>query len=210
MTSIESVILEVPDPAAAAAFYAAAFGLEAPLELRASEQQTSGFRGFALSLVVSQPAGVEALIGATVEGGASTLKPVSKSFWGYGGVVRAPDGTIWKIATSSKKNSGPASRRVDQIVLLIGAGDVLASKRSYVDRGLQVTRSFGRRYVEFAAPSSAVKLALYGRRALAKEVGVPPEGDGSHRIVIRGGAEPFADPDGFGWEPARMVAATVA
>jgi hypothetical protein len=38
----------------------------------------------------------------------------------------------------------------------------------------------GRKYVEFATPSSPVKLALYGRRALAKDAGVSPDGTGSH------------------------------
>jgi hypothetical protein len=33
-----------------------------------------------------------------------------------------------------------------------------------------------RTYVEFAAPASHVKLALYGRRALAKDAGVSPDG----------------------------------
>ena len=63
-----------------------------------------------------------------------------------------------------------------------------------------MTRSFGRKYVEFAAPASQVKLALYGRRALARDAGVPPEGTGSHRIVIAGDAGPCTDPDGFAWE----------
>ena len=62
--------------------------------------------------------------------------------------------------------TGPATREIDDIVLLLGVADV--------------------------------KLALDG--ALAKDAGVSPEGDGSHRIVIRGDAEPFTDPDGFTWE----------
>jgi hypothetical protein len=84
-------------------------------------------------------------------------------------------------------------------VLLLGVADVIASKRFYVDRGLAVKRSFGRKYVEFAAPASHVKLALYERRALAKDAGVSPEGTGSHRIVIGSDAGPFTDPDGFAW-----------
>lgn len=52
--------------------------------------------------------------------------------WGYGGVVQAPDGAIWKVATSAKKDTGPATRKVDKIVLLMGATDVAASKRFYV------------------------------------------------------------------------------
>ena len=204
MTALDSVTLEVPDPAAAEAFYAAAFGLGARLHLRASDTPTTGFRGFTLSLVVSQPGTVDSLIGSALDGGATALKPVSKSFWGYGGVVQAPDGAIWKVATSSKKDSGPATRQVDDFVLLLGVADVKASKRFYVDRGLAVGKSFGSRYVEFDASSSPVKLALYPRRAAAKDAGVAPEGTGSHRIAIVGDGGPFTDPDGFAWEAARV------
>ena len=199
-TAITSVTLEVPDPDAAGAFYQAAFGLGSKLRLRASQAPTSGFRGFTLSLVVSQPATVDALAGAALDAGATVIKPVKKGFWGYGGVVAAPDGTIWKIATSEKKNTGPATRQVDDIVLLLGTADITASKQFYIEQGLAVTRSFGRKYVEFAAPAGHVKLALYGRRALARDAGVPPEGTGSHRIGIVSASGPFTDPDGFGWE----------
>ena len=200
--SITSVTLEVPDPPAAGAFYRAAFGLGAQLRLRASEAPATGFRGFTLSLTVSQPGTVSDLIGAALDAGATPLKSAAKSLWGYGGVVQAPDGTIWKVATSSKKDTGPATRQIDEIVLLLGVADVAASKRFYVDRGLAVARSFGRKYVEFATPSTHMKLALYGRRALAKDAGVSPDGTGSHRIVIRSDAGPFTDPDGFAWEAA--------
>ena len=54
---------------------------------------------------------------------------MSKSFWGYGGSLRAPDGAIWKIASSSKKESGPATREIDDIVLLLGVEDVKATKQ---------------------------------------------------------------------------------
>jgi predicted lactoylglutathione lyase len=198
MTSIESITLEVPDPSAARAFYSTAFGLNGELELREPAAETSGFRGFTLSLVVSQPANVDELIGAALDAGATPLKPVKKSVWGYGGVVSAPDGTIWKVATSKKKNSGPAGREIDDIVLLLGVEDVAASKRFYVERGLEVARGFGSRYVEF--DTKPVKLALYKRRALAKDAGVPAEGGGSHRIVVSGDAGSFTDPDGFVWE----------
>jgi predicted lactoylglutathione lyase len=200
MASIESVILEVADPAAAHRFYTTAFGLESQVRLRATEAPATGFRGFTVSLTVSQPATVSGLIGAALDAGATPLKPAAKSFWGYGGVVQAPDGTIWKVATSAKKDTGPASRQVDQMVLLLGVADMAASKRFYVDHGLTVAKSFGRKYVEFATESSPVKLALYGRGALAKDAGVPPEGTGSHRLVIGSDAGPFTDPDGFGWE----------
>ncbi|MDW5596410.1 hypothetical protein VSS74_18835 [Conexibacter stalactiti] len=198
MTSVESITLEVPDVAAARAFYSAAFGLDRQLNVRASEAPTSGFRGFTLSLVVSQPSTVDALVGAALAAGATTLKEPTKGFWGYGGVVRAPDGAIWKVATSSKKETGPATRQIDEIVLLLGVADIAASKRFYVDRGLAVDKSFPRKYVQFDAGSAPVTLALYGRRALAKDAGVPADGSGSHRLVISG-AGPFTDPDGFTW-----------
>jgi catechol 2,3-dioxygenase-like lactoylglutathione lyase family enzyme len=200
MVSIESVTLEVTDPTAADRFYTAAFGLGTPVRLRASQEPTTGFRGFTLSLVVSQPGTVNNLFGSALDAGATVLKPATKSFWGYGGVLQAPDGTIWKITTSTKKDTGPATRQIDQVVLLLGAADVAASKRFYVERGLNVAKSFGRKYVEFATGSSPVKLALYGRRAAAKDAGVSPDGTGSHRLMIDSGAGPFTDPDGFTWE----------
>ena len=207
MTSIESVILEVPDPSAADSFYTAAFGLGARLGVRAAEAPTTGFRGFTLSLVVSQPSTVDSLIGTALDAGATALKPASKSFWGYGGVVQAPDGAIWKVATSSKKETGPATREVDDFVLLLGVEDVKATKRFYVDHGLAVGKSFGSKYVEFDLPGSPVRLALYGRRAAAKDAGVGPDGTGSHRIVVVSDAGPFVDPDGFAWEATSRRAA---
>ena len=207
MTSIASVTLDVADPAAANRFYATAFDLDAQIRVRASDAPSTGFRGFTLALTVSGPGTVDNLFTAALHAGATTLKPTAKSLWGYGGVLRAPDGTIWKIATSAKKDTGPATRKIDEIVLLLGVADIIASKRFYVDQGLTVSKSFSRMYVEFAAGSSPVKLALYRRRALAKDLGVSPDGSGSHRLVIGGDIAPFTDPDGFAWEtPATVVA----
>src|SRR5688572_27299301 len=191
MACIDFVTLEVADPTAAEDFYAKAFGLGPELRLRPAQAATSGFRGFTLSLTVAQPATVSALYAAALDAGATPLKPAAKSLWGFGGVVQAPDGTIWKIATSKKKNSGPATREIDKLVLLLGAEDVPASKRFYVDHGLSVARSFGRKYVEFDMPSGAVTLGLYGRRALAKDAGVAQDGTGSHRLIIGGDAGAF-------------------
>ena len=199
MVSIESVTLEVADPDAANRFYTAAFGLGPQLHLRASQEPTTGFRGFTLSLVVSQPDTVRSLFGSALDAGATALKPAAKSFWGYGGVLQAPDGTIWKVTSSAKKDTGPATRQIDQVVLLLGVADVLASRRFYVERGLDVAKSFGRKYVEFATGPSPVKLALYGRRAAAKDAGVSPDGTGSHRLLIDSDAGSFDDPDGFAW-----------
>lgn len=206
MTSIESVTLEVADPTAARRFCTTAFGLDTQVRLRASEAPTTGFRGFTLSLTVSRPATVRGFVDAALAAGAHPLKPVAKSLWGYGGVVQAPDGTIWKVATSAKKDTGPDDRQIDRIVLLLGVADVAASKRFYSEQGLTVSKSFGSMYVEFAAASSPVQLALYRRRALAKDAGVPAEGTGSHRLVIGGARGSFTDPDGFAWEAASLAA----
>jgi len=199
MTTIESVVLGVPDPSAAEAFYRAAFGLDTRLGVRASEAPSTGFRGFTLSLVVSQPSTVDGFVASALDNGATVLKPVAKSFWGYGGVVQAPDGAIWKLATSTKKDKGPETREVDEVVVLLGVSDVKASKRFYVDHGLEVRKSFGSKYVELET-GKRIKLALYPRRALAKDAGVAEDGSGSHRIVIGSDAGRFTDPDGFEWE----------
>jgi predicted lactoylglutathione lyase len=201
MTSIQSVTLQVSDVQRAGAFYGA-FGVDARVGLAPGDAESTGFRGFTMSLVVSGPATVDGFIGSALEAGASELKPVKRSFWGYGGVVSAPDGSIWKVATSAKKDAGPDRREVDEMVLLLGVDDIVASKRYYTEHGLTVGRSFARRYVEFESGPGQVKLALYGRRALAKDAGVSPDGSGSHRIVLGGDGGAFIDPDGFAWENA--------
>ena len=205
--SIRAITLETPDPAAAQDFYTA-LDLALPVAVRASAAPSRGFRGFTLSLLVPQPSTVDALVAAAQAAGATVLKPVAKSFWGYGGVVAAPDGSIWKVATSSRKEVGADPTTIDDVVLLLGVENVRASKRFYVEHGLTVKRSFGGTYVEFDAPPSTVKLALYGRRALAKDAGVPVEGSGSHRIALTSDIGSFTDPDGFAWEPTTVAAAT--
>jgi hypothetical protein len=205
MTNLRGVVLEVADVAETERFLQEAFGLDERVRVRQSAADTSGFRGFTLSLTVGQPSTVTNLFESAVGAGATVIKPVTKSIWGYGGTLQAPDGTIWKVATSEKKDTGPATRAIDSVVLLLGCSDVAASKKFYVDHGLTVARSFGRKYVEFDA-TGPVKLGLYGRKALAKDAGVPVDGSGSHRIALTGDAADFVDPDGFSWEPAQHLA----
>ena len=205
MTNLRGVVLEVADVAETERFLQEAFGLDERVRVRQSAADTSGFRGFTLSLTVGQPSTVTNLFESAVGAGATVIKPVTKSIWGYGGTLQAPDGTIWKVATSEKKDTGPATRAIDSVVLLLGCSDVAASKKFYVDHGLTVARSFGRKYVEFDA-TGPVKLGLYGRKALAKDAGVPVDGRGSHRIALTGDAADFVDPDGFSWEPAQHLA----
>ena len=198
MTSIHSITIEAADAKAAEKFHADAFALGPLVQVTQSDAATSGFRGFTASLIVAQPSTVSSLFDSAVAAGATVLKPVEKSMWGVGGVVQAPDGAIWKVATSAKKDTGPATREIDQLVVLLAATDVAATKKFYVDKGLAVGKSFGK-YVEFAMTESPVRLGLYARKALAKDAGVPLEGTGSHRIVLNGDAGAFTDPDGFVW-----------
>ncbi|MEW9552448.1 glyoxalase [Nonomuraea sp. NPDC050783] len=202
MASIEFAVLRVTDLPAATRFHSAVLGSDPRIRLQVAHEPTSGFRGFTLSLLVSQPADADALVEAALGAGATTLKPATKSLWGYGAVVQAPDGTICTIASATKKNTGPATTKIDDLVLQLGVADVAATKRFYTERGLEATKSYGRKYVEFAPPSSPLKLSLYKRRSLAKVAGVAPDGDGSHRLVIGSDAGSFTDPDGFVWEAA--------
>ena len=199
---IASLTLEVSDPAASESFYETALGVGSQVRARTADTPATGFRGFTISLVVGQPSTVDSLLETALAGGAKILKPAQKGLWGYGAVVCDADGVIWKLATSAKKDKGPATRKIDDLVLLIGAADLGASKRFYVEHGLSVKRSFPGRYVEFDAPGD-ITLALYpGRAGLAKDAGISPYGDGPHGIAVNSNAGEFSDPDGFSWEAA--------
>jgi len=205
-TTIDSLTLDVPDVDAARSFYTQAFDLEDRLRFRTADTETSGFRGYTLSLVVSQPANVRALADAAVTAGAHVISPVSKSLWGVGGTIQAPDGAIWKVATSAKKDTAPPSRTIDEMVLLLGAKDVVASKNFYADRGVAVAKSFGRSYVQFDTGASPIGLGLYRYASLAKDAGVPAAGSGSHRLTVHGALGTAVDPDGFVWAPVTVTA----
>lgn len=204
--TIESLTLHVPDIASARAFYDQAFHLGDRLRFRPADAETSGFRGYTLSLVASQPADVRALTESAVAAGATVIKPVTKSLWGVGGTVQAPDGAIWKIATSAKKDTAPAAVSFDEMVLLLGAADVTASKAFYTDHGIPVAKSFGRSYVQFDTGSGPIGLGLYRHASLAKDAGVAASGSGSHLLTINGTLGDAVDPDGFAWAPAAVSA----
>jgi len=178
--TIDSLVLEVPDPAASDLLHKA-LGVDHLVTTVPATSPSEGFRGFTLSLVCKQPADVDLLVEAGLDAGATVLKPAAKSFWGYGAVLQAPDGTVWKLAASSKKNTGPASPAFEHLVLLLGVDDVKATKQFYVDQGFEVQKSYGGKYAELV--SEPVDLALYPRKAAAKDAGVDPAGSGSHRLV---------------------------
>ena len=117
--------------------------------------------------------------------------------------MQAPDGAIWKFATSSKKDTGPAGQEYDHLVLLLGVDDVKATKQFYVDHGLEVGKSFGSKYVEFEVlgaghPAVALHAAARPRRTPGSTPRAPAR-TGSLSVSDAGA---FTDPDGFAWEPA--------
>ncbi|HWH25393.1 MAG TPA: glyoxalase [Pseudolysinimonas sp.] len=201
MTSITSITLEVPDLAAAEKFYAQAFELGDRLRLRAGESPSSGFRGYTLSVIASQPSNAAEIFATAIAAGGTVIKPFAKSLWGTSGVLQAPDGAIWKVATSAKKDTGPVTREVKNFVLLLGPDDFAATKKFYVDRGLPVGKSIGK-YTEFSLPKSPVTLALLSRKSLAKDAGIAPEGSGSPRLGVTSDLGEFTDPDGVVWTQA--------
>lgn len=202
MASIEYLVVGAPDEAAGSTFYADALGLGDRVRVQPSAAASAGFRGFLLGLVVAYPAEADALLASAIAAGGTTLQPAKKSLWGYGGSVQAPDGTMVTVASSSKKNSGPAPSDISSIpleglVLQLGVEDVSASKDFYAARGFTVGKSFGRKYAELETGS--ITLALNRRGDLAKNVGVSPDGSGSHRLIVVGDAGEFVDLDGYEW-----------
>lgn len=196
-TAVTSITIEAADVAAAEHFYAE-IGLADRISVRQSAEASEGFRGFTISLIVSQPANAELILDAAIAAGASVIKPAAKSLWGFGGTVQAPDGSLIKVATSTKKNSAAPSPQVDDIVVLLAASDVPASKRFYREQGFVPGKSFGS-YVEFETHPGSITLGLYKRQALAKDAGVAASGSGSHRIILGSDGGAFTDPDGFCW-----------
>jgi len=208
MTSIDHLVLEATDLGAAQDFYTRAFGPLPQLTVSESTAPSTGFRGFTLGLDAAGPADVDRLYRAAITVGASEVKAPKKQFWGgYSGVLCSPDRAIIKIAANAKKDEGPSTGKVERVVLLLGVTSVKATKEFYVSQGMEIAKSFGSKYAEFAPGAGRVTLGLYKRAGLAKEFGVAPEGTGSSRLRIVGGAESFADPDGFTWEPARSTVA---
>src|SRR5690606_24085889 len=117
MATIDQLTLDVADVGAADRFSSAAFDLGDRLRLRPAPTGSHGFRGFTVSPLVAQPATVDALMDAALAAGATATAPAARSLWGYGGAVQAPDGTVWTLASATRKDAGPATRQVDDVVL---------------------------------------------------------------------------------------------
>lgn len=59
---------------------------------------STGFRGYVVSYILTQPAEVEAILNAAVRAGATLLKPAKGGFFGgFSASFQAPDGSVWKV-----------------------------------------------------------------------------------------------------------------
>ena len=197
MVTIETLTIEASELAASDAFYEA-LGLTPRVRVAPSSSRLVGYRGFVLGLVASQPAMVDALAAAALSAGGRTLRAPSRSLWGYGGAVGAPDGTVVSLASSPKKSKGPARSELEHVVLQLGVADVARSRRFYAERGFTVAKSFGRRFAELT--TGEVTLTLNPREKLARTMGVDANDAPERGLVIAADVEPFRDPDGFVWE----------
>lgn len=197
-TTVETVVIESATADDRTEAFFRALGLQERVRVRPGAPG-SGFRGFTVSLVLDQPSSVDATVAAALAAGGTEVKPASRSLWGYGGTVAAPDGTVVTVASAQKKDTGPATSEIQQLVVQLAVDDVAASTAFYAERGVGTGRRFGRRYAEL--DTAPVAVTLNRRAALAKAAGVPAEGDGAPGVVLQTGTDPFTDPDGVVWEP---------
>lgn len=211
MLSLDTITLGVPEVSAARDFYTAALSAAVKddgdcvsLDLHGTGQvalsQTatlaeaagtspavSGFRGYLLSLVVDQPAEVQALVDTALRGGAELRKPAKKMmFAGFSAVYQAPDGALWKVAAPTRKDAGPAGNPplLTESIAILGVVDPQASKAFYTALGMSVDRDYGNKFVDFRLSPGKPRLALMQRKALAKDAGVDVAGDGFPAVVF--------------------------
>ena len=223
--SLDAITLGVLDTDSARRFYTDGFGLDvladhgdfvklglgehaAPLSLYtndalAADARTKpdgdGFRRFTISYLVDAPAAVDLIVDRAAAAGAQVIKPAKKSIWGgYGGVVQAPDGAIWKVATPQKKGE-PVSEipAPTDVAVLIGVADLKATLAFYSALGMPVRKAYGSKYADFVSGDGTSTLALYGTEALAKDAGVPADGSGFRSMTLSRIVETPAEVDGL-------------
>ncbi|HSK96107.1 MAG TPA: VOC family protein [Euzebyales bacterium] len=152
-----------------------------------AEPATSGFRGYVLNSVVSQPSEVITMLDAAVRSGAKVLKPAKKMlFAGFAAVYQAPDGAIWKLAAPTRKDTGQGGRPPvpTETIAVLGVDEPDASKAFYAALGMTVDRDYGSKFVDFRLTAGTCRLALMPRKALAKDAGVDDGGSGFRAAVL--------------------------
>src|SRR5690606_13881383 len=138
-TTVETVVIESATADDRTEAFFRALGLQERVRVRPGAPG-SGFRGFTVSLVLDQPSSVDATVAAALAAGGTEVKPVSRSLWGYGGTVAAPDGTVVTVASAQKKDTGPATSEIQQLVVQLAVDDVAASTAFYAERGVGTGR----------------------------------------------------------------------
>lgn len=195
MLSPDQIILRTTEVSTVRRFYEATFDIEGAVaddhvdldihgkgrfRLTGSDQPApSGFDGQVLIFIVEQPGEVDKVLEAAVSNGATVVKPGRKAlFAGYSAVFRAPDGSVWKLAAPTGKNTGPVSDnpRPTETNVLLGVAAAQASKTFYRTLGMVVDRDYGDKYVDFTIGAGACRFGVMRRRGLAKDVGIDDAG----------------------------------
>ncbi|MFJ4767654.1 VOC family protein [Streptomyces uncialis] len=211
--SVDLITIGVPQVEGASAFYSSAFSATATaaddgrtagfdlngtgrlgvqqIEVLAAESganaATSGFRGYVLSSIVSQPAEVRALLDTAAAQGATVVKPAKKEMFGeFAAVYRSPDGAVWKLAAASKKDTDtvPDPPRPTETAVYLGVAKPKTSKVFYEALGMSVDRDYGDKFIDFTIADGVCRLGLLPRKALAKDAGVDENGDGFSALVL--------------------------
>ncbi len=209
--SLDGVDLVVPEVPAARAFYAAALAAAersgrpcvtldlgaGKLGLRdAGPRADAGPPGCVLNYVVAQPSEVQAVLEAAVRHGAEVLKPARKGFFGgFTAVLRAPDGSVWKLAAPTKRDTAPAAAPPvpTETVVLLGVADPQASAAFYAALGMTVDRDYGGKFVDFRFEPGTSRLGLMPRRELAKDAGADPDALAAVVLTRRAGSRDEVD-----------------
>lgn len=208
--TLDTITLGVPRVEAACAFYESAFARTADhnrttgldlygtgrLAFRSidalaadvgADSSSSGFRGFVLGSIVSQPGEVRVLLETAATNGATVVKPPRKQLFGeFTAVYRAPDGAVWKLAASSKKDASriPDPPTPTETAVYLGVTKPTASRRFYEAVGMSADHDYGDRFIDFTAPAGVCRLGLLSRRDLAKDAGVDERGEGFCAVVL--------------------------
>jgi catechol 2,3-dioxygenase-like lactoylglutathione lyase family enzyme len=198
---IDTVTLGVTDLDSARNFYERGFGFPADgnslVELCEWDQlardagispESSGFRGFTLSYIVSDSREVDDMLARLQDTDGKIVKAPKFAFWGYSGHVADPSGHFWKIASPKRKsllggkrntNGGmPELVPAQELALTVGVADMKRAKGFYVDGLGTKTKKDYSKFVSFEGGDGTPDLSMYRWDALADDAGVPPEGSG--------------------------------
>lgn len=209
--SLDFIMLGVPETGAARTFYRSVFAtdpaateetvtfdahgtgrfaLQPQDKLAAAAgfpPSTSGYRGYVVTYIVSQPTEVEMVMKAAIEAGAEVLKSTKKALFGsFAGVFRAPDGAIWKVTSATNKDTSPAGKppRPSETTIILGVEKPKSSKAFYQALGMTVDRDYGNKYIDFTPTPGVSRLCLMERGVLARDVRVDKAGSGFSQMIL--------------------------